>query len=390
MAAADGNVQATQLAEFFERLALRSVAAIQEQLRLRLPSSPPPTNPAQLAHSALETLARINGIRDLGNGGDGPSILTPHDHARLVGELATATRREKALVRLMTPFLCELRLAGAGEGAADPCAPVLVNSEESPWLVRPSAVGRPTLRQKPDLFRSWAPFIVCREGGAHQGAGPQYVFGKLAGYALQIAGCAAELYEAKASLTESDFGELCAYQQCVPGRCVGMLFDSTKFWLYETYDGHPVRLVKAAWTAAGSRECARSFFASAPEPPLATLLRELLRDLATPTLFHEGNCYLGSGAHGHVFRVGTDAAPRALKVALPSPAGDSHYLIEAEYAHMLAAAARGAPVVPPVKDSLRTSPRGGGGYLLQAVGRRFDVTSSDRCLDAFVALAALQ
>ena len=118
------------------------------------------------------------------------------------------------------------------------------------------------------------------------------------------------------------------------------------------------------------------------------LLRELLCGLRMTALFVGGSCYLGSGAHGHVFRVsGHDEAPRALKVALPTPT--EHYHIEAEYQHLLAAYRRGAPVVSPVVDSLRVSACGGGGYLMEAVGDRFEVTSQTRCAAAFGALAFL-
>ena len=382
---------------------LRLLAAGQQALlsAARQPASP--TNPAQLAHVTLETLQRVpGGIRVLGDAdagadADGPSVLSAAQQSCFRDDVgAAATRKEKALVRLMTPILCDLRLpraeaapeAGAAPVADDPCIPLLVNSEEVPWLVHPSSSGLPGLRQKPDLFRSWAPFVELRDGGgSDQGDGPQFVFGGLAGYALQAAGCAAELYEAKVRLAERDFGELCAYQQCVPGRCFGMLFDLDDFWLFESFSGNPVRLIKGAWTAAGSLACVRRFYADAPEPPLAILLRELLRALRLKSLAVRGSCYLGSGAHGHVFRVGSEAEPMALKVALVPLAGDL-YLIEAEFEHMRAAWRRGAPVVPPVEGSLRVLDLGGG-YLMQNVGRRFEVTSATRCTTAFCALAHL-
>ena len=378
---------------------LRLLVAGQQALlsAARQPASP--TNPAQLAHVTLETLRRVSGgIRTLGDAdadAGGPSVLSAAQQSCFRDDVATATRKEKALVRLMTPILGDLRLpraetapeAAAEPVADDPCIPLLVNSEEVPWLVHPSSSGLPGLRQKPDLFRSWAPFVELRDGGSGQGSGPQFVFGGLAGYALQAAGCAAELYEAKVRLTERDFGELCAYQQCVPGRCFGMLFDVDEFWLFETFSGNPVRLIKGAWTAAGSLACVRRFYADAPEPPLVILLRELLRNLGLKSLAVGGSCYLGSGAHGHVFRVGSEAEPMALKVALLPLAGDL-YLVEAEFEHMLAAWRRDAPVVPPVEGSLRVS-RLGGGYLMRNVGRRFEVTSATRCSTAFCALALL-
>jgi hypothetical protein len=362
--------------------------------------------PAQLANVTLESLRRVpGGIRILDRGADadadadadGPSVLSAAQQSCFRNDVqAAATMKEKALVRLMTPILHDLRLpqaetapaAAAAPAADDPCMPVLVNSEEVPWLMHPSATGLLALRQKPDLFRSWAPFVDLRDGGGtDQGTGPQFLFGGLAGHALQSAGCAAELYEAKVRLTERDFGELCAFQQCVPGRCLGMLFDTDEFWLFESFSGNPVRLVKGSWAAAGSLACIRRFYADAPEPPLAHLLRNILRDLGLKTLTVSGGCYLGSGAHGNVFRVGSEAEPQALKVALLPTTGDL-YLVEAEYEHMLAAWRRGAPVVPPVEGSLRVFPLGGG-FLMRSVGRRFEVTSATRCTTAFGALARL-
>jgi len=225
-----------------------------------------------------------------------------------------------------------------------------------------------------------------RDGGAGQGAGPPFRFGGLADPALQRAGCCAELYEAKLELAEADFGELVAFHQAIPRRCLGMLFDADRFWLYESFAGNPVRLVRGEWVLPGSRAFVRGFFAGAPEPPLASLLRDLLRELGTSCLAVHGRCYLGSGAYGHVFRVGDAAAPRALKAVLSSR--DQLFVLDAEFETLLSASKRGAPVVAPVEGSLRVLDSGGG-YLMESVGEEFDASSRARCDAAFLALAGL-
>jgi hypothetical protein len=132
-------------------------------------------------------------------------------------------------------------------------------------------------RRKPDLFVTWA---LCAMPLAGRGADDR---GVLASRALQLDGCAREFFEAKAGggeLTAADVGQLADYHARTPGRARGLLFNARHAWLYESHDGHPLSLVKAALTAHGSRELARSFLCRPlPEPPLIRLLRRLCKEL---------------------------------------------------------------------------------------------------------------
>lgn len=374
--------------------------------------SPSPITPAHRAHAALCFLARIkDGISDAAPG-VGDAILSAAEQAALVR--TAAAESERGVVKFLTPYLARLR-GCAGASAAPSIvpaalAPVLVNSEELPWLVHAPARARSDMRLKPDLFRSWAPFVDLRDGGAGQGEGAGYIFGALGSYSLQCVGAVSEVYEAKrGALSDSDFGELCAYHECIAGGCRGVLLGPREFWLYETFNGTPVRLVRRArWTAAGSVALFCSFFAAAAaagedEPPLLALLRALLVATGTePCHLREGErrrCFLGAGASGHVFAVrsalgGAAAPPRALKAVLES-APMIRGGVVAEFTRMFEAARAGAPVVQPVLGSLIVlaedagAARGSGGFLLEQIGEPAVVTSRRRCGDAFSALAAL-
>jgi hypothetical protein len=246
---------------------------------------------------------------------------------------------------------------------------------------------------KPDLFRSWRPFVELREGGQGQGRGEGFLFGVLGGYALQRAGCVSEMYEAKrGALTDATFGELCAYQACTSGSCRGVHFGSRDFWLYETFEGQPIRLIKAKWVDGGSEEVFCGFFAAARDPPLVRLLRALLTGTGATVLTGE-RTYLGSGASGHVFAVRQPASAesRALKVVL---AGNTESIVT-EYHRMCDAAAAGAPVLAPLVGSLVTYDGGGeaaaigGGFLLQCVGAPAGAGSLRACNAVFAVLASL-
>ena len=367
------------------------VAAITKLTITMLAFQPRVTSPvsaSHLAHSKLETLRLIpGGISTVV--GDGEPVLTAVLQNQL--RLISTSEHEVGVIKFLTPFLTKLRLPADG-GEADPCPPVLVNSEHLQWLVHPSVESRRDLRLKPDLFRSWAPFVEFRNGNEKQGSGNGYDFGLLADYALQRAGCASELYEAKVNLTEGAFGELCGYHECVPGVCFGMLFNATDFWLYKSNAGIPIRLLKGQWTARGSADSIRDFL-TCSEPPLVNLLRRLLRCLHVVPVRFDGRSHLGSGGYGHVFAVGDSAAPQAPPQALKVVLTSDHAHVAVEFERLEDAARAGAPVVPPVKGSMCWFSDGeqpsGGGYLLARVGVRFAVTTKQRCCAAFDALAAL-
>ena len=340
---------------------------------------PPTTTPAQLAHVTLGALEKISG---------GIAPITEHPHAEAVLSPAEQEQlkdltAEVDVVRFLTPFLTRVR--APSPAARDPCASVLVNSEQFAWLSHPQTVDRQELHQKPDLFGASPFFVDFRSGTVRQGQDDTYKFGLLAGQALQRAGCVTELYEAKLDITDRAFGELSGYHRCIPGDCYGMLFDRKEFWLYRSSDGFPVQLVKGAWTAPGSAAAIRQFFAGVTEPPLLGLLRHLVAELQLQPPSTTGRAYLGSGGYGHVFAVTSEAGePQALKAILTSDF--TH--VKREYDWLVQASRLDAPVVPPVVGSLRTT-GAGGGYLLTLIGKPFEVSSKQRCSTAFEALADL-
>jgi hypothetical protein len=332
-----------------------------------------PFSDTTLAHTVLEALRAIpSGIVDATAGRVGDPVLVQERQAALLD--VAAREAEAGVVRFLTPVV-DLLCLPPPTGEADPCRPVLLNSERLPWLVPPAAVHRRDLRLKPDLFQSWMPFVEFRGEGT----------GVLGGHALQQAGCVGELFEAKRlGLTEAAFGELCGYHQCIKGPCHGMLFDAASFQLFKSSNGYPVSLVKSSWTSPGSAALLRGFFSAVNEPPLLSLLRALLAALDVRPCHIAGRCYLGSGAFGHVFTVGTPDRPQALKVVPVS----SHTNVAREFELLQQAAERGAPVVSPVAGSLRDLPSGGG-YLLESVGQPVRLRSLRDCVALFASLAAL-
>jgi hypothetical protein len=372
-----------------------TVLRVQEQTVLRMQrllelerAAASPFSDTTLAHNVLQALRGIpSGIVDFTTGREGAPVLTEELQAALL-EVAK-DKMETGVVHFLTPFLHELCLPPTH--ADEPCAPVLMNSERLPWLVPPSAAQRRDLRLKPDLFLSWRPFGNLRGGAGGGSGGSVDDAGELGGYSLQQAGCVGGLFEAKRSgLGEAAFGELCGYHQCIRGECHGMLFDATSFQLYKSSDGFPISLVKSTWTSPGSAEVVRSFFSAIREPPLVVLLRELLKALQVSPYRVGGRCYLGSGAFGHVFTVGSrdlPTRPWALKVVLAS--GDTPLThVATEFANLQEAAARDAPVVHPVADSLRVT-SDGGGYLLESVGQPVRLRSLNDCTTLCASLAAL-
>jgi len=193
-----------------------------------------------------------------------------------------------------------------------------------------------------------------------------------------------------------DFGQLANYHTVVPGLCRGMLFNAKEFWLYESHNGNPLRLIKNELGAPGSLMLVRTFFHDPerplPDPPLVVLLRALMLALGVaPCEISPGSgSFLGSGGSGRVFSVCRGDVFFALKASCVSSQGDLTF----EFEQLLSAAARGAPVISVVKDSLRF-PVGvdgcsiGGGYLMRETLEPFEITSQARCKAAFDSLFAL-
>ena len=338
-------------------------------------------SPAHVGHVALAALGAIQGGITVFGGGAGPPVL---DTAQ--AETAMSFTKEVDLVHFLTPVLWDLR--GLGEASdfsgdsREPCPLILVNSEVHPWL--DSYVDQfpaRSLLRKPVLFMTWQPFFQPRERVDFVANQHRFFYGVLADRSLQ--GCVRELYAAKLKLTSTAFGELVEWHQLVrEGPCCGMLFGAREFWLYKSVYGHPITLVKADWTTPGSQQLVRDFFEddSAPDPPLVTLLDHLQRKLGVRCVTR--NAFLGSGATAVVFAVekvpvsgGCDAtmahssAPVlfALKATVHPDASPGR--MYDEYKKLGEAAARGAPVVAPVRNSFVIMEGVGAGYLLTSVGR---------------------
>jgi hypothetical protein len=351
------------------------VARVREELRRSGSGAPLPSSKmyATAGSEVLEALRRLGTVAALAAPPAGASadelapLAAPADLAAL-----RACARESDLVEAAVPLLRAAR--GFGGGAADPCAPLLVNSADIRWLDALHAPLPHDELKKPDLFATWEPLW---SGRLEPGRG---AVGRLAHRALQLDGCAREFYEAKlgaGNLTAADFGQLVDYHSRVFGDVRGVLFNAREVWLYGSLRDRPLRLVQTAWDAPGSRAALRRFFEddAPPEPPLVPLLRHLLESLGVapervpvgrPGAGH-AQSLLGVGGTARVFcvrRAGI-AAPLALKAAVGVSRGELEY----EFRALGAAHAAGAPVAATLPDSLvfftdAAGRHAGGGFLL--------------------------
>ena len=353
---------------------------------------------ASVGDEALAALTSIRRVSLAAPAEESDPVATSGDLARL-RECTT----ERELVAAIAPLLRAARGLDGVPGTADPCARVLVNSERNGWLDAPDVPLPPAQLKRPDLFLTWAPFW-----SGHMDAARGAV-GRLAHRALQLDGCARELYEAKVGdgeLTAADFGQLVDYHSRVPGHVRGVLFNARVFWLYDSLRHIPLGLTKGEWGARGSRELLRDFFDSAPEPPLVPLLRHLCRSLGVAPRHvvaagaeraadggaERSSAFLGAGGSARVFCVAAEgaAAPHALKASATLSRAELEY----EFTVLARAAAAGAPVVPVVPNSLvffvdGAGSHGGGGFLLRDVCEGTAIRSSAQCAAAFKALRAL-
>ena len=364
-----------------------------EQMLARLLSQQEPvhfeTTPAALGVKTLIALDKLHTVTDFtGEAATDEAVLDSEQQAALA-RCSTDTE----VVKFLTPVLWRLRMSSSN--CDDPCRPVLVNSENCAWLDNLAAPLRPNMRLKPDLFV--APHVCIEEqtGTPSQGFGSCFLFGRLANSRLQRDGCVREVYEAKlADLTTAHFGELIMYHRLIPDECRGMLFNRSQFWLFATYGGYPLRLVRSEWIAPGSATIVRGFFENnAPPPPqLMLVLRHLLSALDLRQAPVDGTAFLGAGGSGRVFAVRRAESPErlALKVVAAGTRTLWMHDLTTEYNALTVAAQRGAPVVPVVAGSLCLAGHDGGGFLLAHCGVPFDATASlAACTAAFAALAAL-
>jgi hypothetical protein len=375
----------------------QQLAAGQQQIQQRLSQQKLTifdTTPTALGVSTMTALRKLRAVVDFKCDEDGESVLNEHEW-----KLLDACESEVEVVKFLTPVLFRLRFVN---GASDDvCRSVLVNCENIVWLDNLNTPLRPIMRLKPDLFVAPRVCVEEHKGTHRQGSGECFIFGRLADRRLQRDGCVRELYEAKhGTIKHSDFGELVMYHRLIPGECRGCLFNRSEFWLFASFDGHPLRLVKSKWTMPGSASLLCRFFDddAPPPPPFIPVLRQLLSNLGVRPIAvgSTGTAYLGGGGSGRVFAVEpvsqSETAPHKLMALKVVHADGSQWWINlrSEFEGMRAAAERGAPVVPVVADSLRLVHVSGGGFLFARCGVLFNATSSlSACTAAFEALAAL-
>ena len=351
------------------------------------------TTDAALGNKTLQLLQRLCEVHDFeGDEAAGPAVL---DGAAL--QALAECQSETELVKCLTPVLWRLRVAG--DGGDDACHYVLVNGENCRWLDNLVSPLRPDMRLKPDLFVAPRMCVKERAGTDKQGSGDCFIFGGLAHRHLQCDGCVREVFEAKLDpLMLAHLGELVKYHRLIPGECRGMVFNGSQFWLFASFDGHALKLVRGTWAAPGSAHLVRRFFddQAPPPPPLLPLLRQLLSTLRLCSAPVGGSAFLGAGGSGRVFAVQSNepATRRAQRMALKlvPAAASATWLgdLTHEFKALQDAAALGVPVVSVVADSLRVLEGVGGGYLLERCGVPFDATASlAACSAAFVALSAL-
>jgi tRNA A-37 threonylcarbamoyl transferase component Bud32 len=315
--------------------------------------------------------------------------------SKLLASKLAVCRNEAAIVNALTQRLESLCVSN---DPGDPCPMVLVNSENYAWLRPEPSQPSSNLDFKPDLWLTWKPFVLYKT--ADDARFPQ---GVLAGAALQHLGCIAGFLEAKdVPLRAPEFGKLVTYHSCVGkhASCHGMLFNAEAFFLYATTGGYPIKRIDGTLKQKGSARVVSDFFASVKEPSLLQALRLLLQVLETRPVHVAGQCYLGSGAHGHVFTVAGPASGgggvRALKVVLFHNKEAKVRFIR-EFACMREAAKAGAPVVHAVDATMHSvdldDGTQAGGYLLETVGKPLLATGNRIKLStvkaAFEVLASL-
>jgi len=322
------------------------------------------------AEEAEEFLGFAGTWLDVRSGQTGNPAITKKESAAL-----RKCSKGSDIVKALTPRLEELCVTN--DDPDDPCPMVLVNSEDCPWLRTDAGLPGTRLDSirhvfKPDLWLTWKPFVLYKS--------PEDALlpiGVLGGVALQSLGCVAAVFAARdrdVALTRPQVGKLLADLACVSGApCLGMLFNDNDYVLCAHFLGAVAKRVDGLFTAKGSEHIIRDFFKTIKPPLLVKALSLVLQSLKLKTVHVNGRCYLGSGAHGHVFTVAghsPTSSPRALKLAIFNNK-DAKNRFGAEYQCIEAAQATGAPVVHVQADSfasLKLEGRWIGGYVLEQVG----------------------
>ena len=340
------------------------------------------TSPSVLGGRFLKQLANLGSVVDFAEG-SGPSVLTDELQEKINSE----SEKEEHITHNLTETLWDI-VSSAQPNQPNSLPLMLVNSEMAAWLDHlDKPVDKKNL-QKPDFFVSWEPFIKFSKLSGTPGHNiAKFLYGGLAHRSLQLDGCVPIVLEGKKTLLDAeDFADMIDYHSHLPGRVNGVLFNNDSFWLTKATDRIIYSVVKCRWTQLGTRSLLQQHFSAVLNaPPLADLLSQLVRNLNVKLVRSPDrkSCFLGAGGSGRVFTVQDNAGQiRALKVVANCrgpPLRDEFTLLDK-------AARDGAPVIPPVLESLTLIAGLGGGYLLANVGLPITVSTRDWVFRVFESL----
>ena len=189
------------------------------------------------------------------------------------------------------------------------CGMVFVNSERYQWLSQYPSVSK-NADLKPDGFATHRGMFRSKQEPNDRVYCPNgFRFGVPEQGLLDFL----VLFESKLILTDAAFGQVVRYLQnlSIKTSACAILFDRQSFWLIKSHKGVVIKVVMSMWANNGSKSLFRNFII-ANKSPWISLLIDACNSLSVDVV--EGNSFLGSGAHGRVFRVKRGEQVLALKI----------------------------------------------------------------------------
>ena len=268
-----------------ETTLLKSIERIERAITKLAVSQDPTPTASSLATTLVEQLGEND--RKLSADHSKVAFLTETQ-----GNELKAITSEKQVVRFLTPHL---------RGIFDD--PVVVNSEEFPWLVTHGD------KQKPDLFvtHKWAyTSRVLGPNVAERGqSDPAFRFGVLGDTRLYDS---TYLFDCKINCNRSALGELIIHLQHqsdkLPAHSVvrGMLFGRSQFMLVKVQGQELIERITGTWTEPGSKACIAEFFPALPWCGVDDICRQIRVEIDVSSA-DRSTAFLGAGSFGRVLRV---------------------------------------------------------------------------------------
>lgn len=296
---------------------------------------------------------------------------------------------ESYLCYQMTPILC-LVFVDIG---------VVVNSEDYKWI---ETYSRDKINfMKPDFFVAARGLVVGKESSGSdflQRLRPDdYHFGTMI---WAVRDCMRVVIEFKNKISPEDFGKLIIYLQHLSRDspdCTyfGMLCDDTRIILASCRDLSIRVRYDLEWSSPGSMQFVRDFVS--PKNDWLCLLDLCIQRLEVE-LDRDG-AFLGSGAHGRVFRVRSTSVPQqvqALKIVLTKGDESKACSVFDEARTLLTLKGKHAPVVTLLQDAVGIYPDDqdecfGVCYLMSEVGTPVNLPNKRSTVisDLYMSLRAL-